>query len=92
MKAQLSFIETSKAILDTSGVCAFLAGAKVVAAMSECCNSCRATPGCEAWAWHTEQGNMCHFHTANATTSEGVRGCYSAFLSDDVGMTYATLP
>ena len=57
-----------------------LGNATVVSSATQCCESCRAMAGCVAWAWHTEQGHMCHYHSADAKPSPHKRGAFSGFL------------
>ena len=57
-----------------------LGNATVVSSAAQCCESCRAMAGCDAWAWHTEQQNMCHFHPADAKPSPHKRGAFSGYL------------
>jgi hypothetical protein len=53
----------------------------VTASLGECCARCAGVAGCEAYSWHTEQGNTCHFHTRDVHQNAGVVGCQSAFLN-----------
>lgn len=57
-----------------------LGNATVVSSAAQCCETCRAMAGCDAWAWHTEQQNMCHFHPADAKPSPHKRGAFSGYL------------
>lgn len=52
------------------------------ATAAECCSQCQEMSGCEAWSWHTEKANTCHFHDAQAVRNpkDVGSGVYSAYL------------
>jgi hypothetical protein len=51
-----------------------------VASLAECCSRCHGKKHCVGYAWHTEEGNRCHFHSTGAKQNPGVVGCTSGFL------------
>ena len=55
---------------------------RVAAGPGECCDHCQSVARCVAWAWHHEQGNACHVHSAGATKSDTKHpGCISGFMN-----------
>eukprot|EP01048_Picozoa_sp_COSAG05_P012907 COSAG05_NODE_1329_length_5159_cov_5.257510_2_plen_518_part_00 len=62
---------------------------KQVESAAECCAWCQAHShlprdarmGCVFWAWHAEQGNTCHLHTAGGKFSHK-EGCFSGRLAN----------
>ena len=54
--------------------------AKPTGSYSECCELCHTTEKCVIWAWHHEQGGMCHFHTA-AAIRDTKKGCVSGYVN-----------
>jgi hypothetical protein len=54
----------------------------VTAGPGECCDHCKGVTGCVAWAWHHEQSNACHVHSAGAVKSDTKHvGCTSGFMN-----------
>ena len=58
-----------------------LGGEVVVASYANCCMACKAKAKCTQFAWHHEEGNVCHFHTAKATPSKNP-GCMSGYVNN----------
>jgi len=71
-------------LADTGLGLADLRRTTVVGSLAECCAACHAEPACACYAWHTEEGNRCHLHTAAARPgTRGAKvGCFSGFLAN----------
>jgi len=67
-------------LLANTGVGNFDLGQKRTGTAAACCAWCAATPACKIWAWHTEQNNECHLHTAKGEINKH-QGCYAGVLN-----------
>ena len=68
-----------KLLLDT-GVGEFDIGDAKASSVDGCCALCSHNPRCKIWAWHAEQGGVCHMHTAQGEINHHP-GCYAGVMN-----------